>query len=368
MSSDPVAAFDPRPGLAAIRAELHRAIERVLASGQLILGPEVERFEADFAASLDEGVHAVGVSSGTAALEVALRALGVGPGDEVVTVANAAVPTVAAIRAVGAAPVLCDVCDETALLDLDRVEAVVGPRTRVVLPVHLYGNPVDVEALRARLAGRDVRIVEDCAQAQGALLRGRPVGTFGDVAAFSFYPTKGLGAVGDAGACATRDPELAAAMRSLRSYGLEGGEARREGINARLDELQAAVLNVKLPRLAQDLARRRALAALYDAQLPAAARRLVCAPEVVHARHLYVVRVVARARVRELLDRAGIGTGVHYPLPVHRMRAYAFLGLGEGDLPVSERLAREVLSLPLYPELAQAAVLRVCAAVADALG
>jgi dTDP-4-amino-4,6-dideoxygalactose transaminase len=359
--------FDPRPGLDAIREELLAAIDRVLRSGRLVLGPEVERFERELAASLG-GCEAVGVASGTAALAVALRALGVGIGDEVVTVANTAVPTVAAIREVGALPVFCDVAEETALMDPERLEAALGERTRVVVPVHLFGNAVDVDALRERLGGRPVRILEDCAQAQGASLRGRPVGTFGDAAAFSFYPTKNLGAVGDAGACVTRDPGLAAAMRSLRSYGLDAGEAVREGVNARLDELQAAVLNAKLPRLARDLARRRSLAARYDRDLPPGVRPIAPAPGVEHARHLYVVRVAERARVREALRERGIDTALHYPLPIHRMRAYAFLGYAPGSLPVTERLGEEILTLPLYPELGEEAVARVCAALADALG
>ena len=360
--------FDLGPGFAAIRADVLRALERVLASGTVILGPEVERFERDLAASLEIECPAVGVSSGTAALAVALRALGVGVGDEVVTVANGAVPTVAAIREVGATPVFCDVQAETALLDPERLEATLSARTKVVIPVHLYGNAVDVEALAQQLEGRGIRILEDCAQAQGATLRGRPVGALGDAAAFSFYPTKNLGAYGDAGACVSRDRELAATMRSVRTYGLEGAEALREGVNARLDELQAAVLNVKLPRLAHDLSQRRALSERYDRGLPASVGRIASTPGALHGRHLYVVRVPDRERVRALLDERGIGSGVHYPIPIHRMRAYAFLGYDEGSLPATERLAKEVLSLPLYPELAEEAVDRVCAALADALG
>jgi aminotransferase EvaB len=260
------------------------------------------------------------------------------------------------------------VSPETALLDVARLPACLTPRTRVVVPVHLYGNPVDIDALREALGGREVAVLEDCAQAQGASLRGRPAGTLGDAAAFSFYPTKTLGAYGDAGSCATRDPGLAAAMRSLRGYGFEGGaESRREGWNARLDELQAAILRVKLPHLGRWLARRRLLAERYAARLPEAVARLATTEGGTHARHLFVVRVRDRDRVRAALDARGIGTAVHYPVPIHRMPAYGFLGARAGSLPVTERLAGEVLTLPLYPELPDAAVDAVCAALADAL-
>lgn len=360
--------FDLRAQADELRPQLMAAIERVLGSGRVILGPEVEAFEQELAASLGPGVRCVGVASGTAALAVALRALGVGPGDEVVTVANTAVPTVSAIREVGAVPVFCDVSPDTALLDVSRLPACLSPRTRVVVPVHLYGNPVDVEAVRAALGSRSVAVLEDCAQAQGASLRGRPVGTLGDAAAFSFYPTKTLGAYGDAGACATRDPALADAMRSLRTYGFEGGpDARREGWNARLDELQAAILRVKLPHLPRWLARRTALADRYQARLPEACERLSTTPGGVHARHLFVVRVRGRDAVRAALDARGIGTAVHYPVPIHRMPAYRFLPAPAGGLPVTERLCGEVLTLPLYPELPEAAVDAVCGALAGAL-
>jgi aminotransferase EvaB len=358
--------FDLRAQTDALRAEIVAAVERVLASGRVILGPEVEGFEQELGASLGPGVRCVGVSSGTAALAVALRALGAGPGDEVVTVANTAVPTVSAIREVGAVPVFCDVSPDTALIDVAKLPACLTPRTRVVVPVHLYGNPVDIDLVREALGGRRVAVLEDCAQAHGARLRGRPVGTLGDAAAFSFYPTKTLGAYGDAGACATRDPGLAAAMQSLRTYGFEGGpEARREGWNARLDELQAAILRVKLPHLPRWLARRAALAARYEAHLPAAAARLRTTGGGEHARHLFVVRVRDREAVRAALDAAGVGTAVHYPVPIHRMPAYR--SLGAGGLPATERLCAEVLTLPLYPELPFAAVDAVCGALADAL-
>ena len=360
--------FDLRAQLDLVRADVLAAVERVLDSGQVILGPEVEAFEREFAATLGPELHGVGAASGTAALSLALRALGVGPGDEVVTVANTAVATVAAIRELGATPVFCDVAAETALMDLERLPARLTDRTRAVVPVHLYGNPVDVTALRDLLAGRDVGLVEDCAQAAGATLHGQPVGAGADVAAFSFYPTKNLGAYGDAGLCATRDPALAETLRSLRSYGQAGGPAsQREGVNARLDELQAAILRAKLPHLPRWVEQRRALADRYLDRLPEAVTPFATTPDAEHARHLFVVRVARRDAVRAALDARGVATGVHYPLPIHRMPAYAFLGLGEGSLPVSERLADELLTLPLYPELAPADVDRVCAALGEAV-
>ncbi len=366
MSRIPV--FDLSAQTGELREEVMAAIGRVLDSGRVMQGPEVARFERDFAASLGRDLHGVGVASGTAALAIALRALGVGPGDEVVTVANTAVATVSAIREVGATPVFCDVSPETALLDLEALPERISSRTRVVVPVHLYGNPVDVEALRAALSGAPVKVLEDCAQAYGAELRGQPVGSHGDVAAFSFYPTKNLGAYGDAGLCATRDPELADAMRSLRNYGFEGGaDACREGVNARLDEMQAAILSAKLPHLGRWVARRRALAERYEAGLPAAALRFRTTPGALHARHLFVVRVEQRDALRKQLEAHDIATAIHYPIPVHRMPAYAFLGMQEGSLPASERLAREILTLPLFPELEDAAVDRVCAVLGEAI-
>ena len=357
----PVVMFEYGEQLAALRAEVMAAVTRVLDSGTLILGPEVERFERAFASTLGHG-GAVGVNSGTDALAIALRALGVGPGDEVLTVANTAVPTVSAIRSTGALPVFCDVDPDTALLDLEDAVARVGPRTRAIVPVHLYGNVVDVERLASRLQGSGVRIVEDCAQCHGATLRGKPAGTFGDAAAFSFYPTKNLGAFGDGGLCFARDPALVARMRSIRMYGFEASYyAEREGINSRLDPLQAALLGVKLPHLPRYVARRRELAARYDRVLSPRIRRIVAGRDVAHGYHLYVVRVRDRERVREALRQRAIMTGVHYPDAIHRMRGYAFLGLAAGSLRHTEALAAEVLSLPLYPELPEASVDRVAA-------
>jgi dTDP-4-amino-4,6-dideoxygalactose transaminase len=355
--------FDYRTQLAAIRPGVDAAVARVLESGTLILGEEVKRFEAAFAAYLGGG-HGVGVNSGTDAIAIALRALGVGPGDEVVTVPNTAVPTVSAIRMAGATPVFCDVDADTALIDVGRLPAAITPRTRAIVPVHLYGNVADMPRILELAAERGIEVLEDCAQSHGAILHGRHAGTFGRAAAFSFYPTKNLGAFGDGGLCYTRDAGLAHEMRKLRMYGFDGSYySEREGVNSRLDELQAAILSVKLEHLPRWVERRRALAARYDRRLGGRALAVRPAPGVGHAYHLYVVRVRDRDRVRRELERIGVASAVHYPTPIHRMRGYAFLGVGPGHAPVAERLAEEVLSLPLYPELADGDADRVCEAL-----
>ncbi|MCZ6783314.1 MAG: DegT/DnrJ/EryC1/StrS family aminotransferase [Proteobacteria bacterium] len=365
----PVVMFDAVAQVRALRGEIDEAIGRVLESGRFLLGEEVTRFERDFAAYLGGGGAGVAVSSGTDALELALRALGVESNHEVVTVPNTAVATVSAIRQLGARPVLCDVDPITGLMDLEKLAACLSDATRAVVPVHLYGNMVDVPALRAALGDRSatISIVEDCAQAHGALLGEQLAGTLGDAAAFSFYPTKNLGALGDAGLCYSADPEVVRAVRSLRRYGIEDAAgARREGINSRMDEIQAAILSVKLRHLDTYLTRRRTLAARYDERLDPAIPRIPAAEGVTHAYHLYGVRLRGREAAQERLAQAGVGTAVHYPVPVHRMPAYAFLGYEPGSLPAAERWAEEVLSLPLYPELADADVDRVAAAVNDA--
>lgn len=349
-----------------LAGEMNRAIERVLESGRLILGEEVRAFEEEFVSFLGNG-HAVGVGNGTDAIVVALRSLGIGRGDEVVTVANTAVPTVSAIRETGATPVFCDVNEDTCLIDIDRVGECLSERTKAVVAVHLYGNAVDITELRNHLEGADVAIVEDCAQAHGAAIRGQRVGLIGDVGTFSFYPTKNLGAYGDGGLCVTRDAGLASKMRSIRMYGFEQAyDSEREGVNSRLDEIQAAILRVKLPHLGSWVERRREIAALYDAYLPRELDRVRCQTGVEHAYHLYVVKVQSRDLVRQRLDGLGIPTGVHYPIPIHRMNAYRFLDQGRGALPVTEKLSRCVLSLPMYPELPDDHVLRVCEAMSEA--
>lgn len=356
--------FDYLTQYRSLRPEMLAGLEAVIESGRLILGEQGQRFERAFADYLGGQVSTVGVNSGTDALVVILMAMGIGPGDEVITVANTAVPTVSAIRMAGATPVFCDVSPATALMDLDAVPALLTERTRAVIAVHLFGNMVDIQRLRALVAERGVRVIEDCAQCHGATLNGAMAGTLGDASAFSFYPTKNLGAFGDAGLAASPDAALVKDMKRIRMYGFEESYyAEREGINTRLDEMQAAVLNIKLPHLTAAVERRRAIAGRYNAGLSTRIQRVVAGAGVRHAHHLYVVRVAERDRVKAALARQGIATGIHYPHPIHRMRGYHFLGYAEGSLPHTERLAQELLSLPMYPELADAAVDRVIEAM-----
>ena len=354
--------------VAADRDELDAAVARVLASGRFVLGDEVAGFERELPAALGAAGPAIGVASGTDAIELALRGLGVGPGDEVVTQANTCVPTVAAIARSGATPVLCDADPETAMIDPGSLEAAVGPRTKAAVPVHLYGQvgPVEEVARIAEAAG--AAMVEDCAQALGASCDGRAAGSFGDAAAFSFYPTKNLAALGDGGAVLASDPEVAQRVRMLRVYGggKDGGHPLA-GVNSRLDELQAAVLRARLPKVAERGERRRAIAAHYlDALADSAAAPLRVLPDREHAWHLFAVRAPDRERFRARLRDRGVGTLVHYDHAIHQLQAFAALGAGPVPLEGAETLAREVVSLPLYPELSDAEVEYVASSAADA--
>jgi len=325
---------------------LAAAATRVLQSGWFILGPEVEAFEREFAAwhGLE---HAVGVANGTDAIALALRAAGIGPGDEVITVAHTAVATVCAVERTGARPVLVDIDPRTFTMDPAAAAAAITPRTRAIVPVHLYGHPADMDALLALKKQHGLFLLEDCAQAHGAEFRGRRVGTMGDAASFSFYPTKNLGALGDGGAIITRDAALAARLKRIRNYGQVVRYRHQErGVNSRLDELQAALLRVKLPHLQAHNDARRAVASRYQVlrgvQLP------VEAPECRHVYHLYAVRHPRRDALMTALREHGVGTLIHYPVPVHLQEAYADLGLRAGSLPHTEGAANEVLSLPMY--------------------
>lgn len=359
--------FDYRPEYRRLRTDLDQAIARVLASGRLILGPEVEAFEREMA-ELAGAAHGVGVASGTDAIVLALRVLGVGAGDEVITVANAGAPPVAAIRAAGATPRFVDVEPGTLLMDPGALEAAIGERARAILPVHLYGQPAPLDEILA-IAGRcGLPVVEDCAQAHGATYRGRPVGGQGRIGCFSFYPTKNLGAYGDGGMCVTGDAALAESLREQRMYGFRGDrESHVEGLNSRLDELQAAVLRVKLRSLAATNEERRHLAARYARGLAETAWRPVeSAPGRGHVWHLHVVRGPGRERAMGALEAAGIGCGVHYPVAAHLMEAWRASGPGPGALPVTERACAQVLSLPLWPGLGERAVDEVVRALARA--
>lgn len=365
---NPIPQTDPRAGYLERKEAIDAAIARALAGGQYVLGREVEMFEAAFARWLGLP-YAIGAGSGTDALELALRACGIGAGDLVFTVSHTAVATVAAIERAGAIPVLVDIAPRAYTMDPaafeDALNAPPPGRPAAVMPVHLYGEPAALGPI-VRLARRHgLSVIEDCAQSHGALYDGRPAGSFGDIACFSFYPTKNLGALGDAGMTATADAGIAEALREIREYGWRDRVSVRVGINTRLDPLQAAILGAKLPHLAEDNARRQAIAARYDAGLaglPLAlpARR----PDCSHVFHQYVIRTRDRDRLREHLRDAAIGTGIHYPASVHRQPAYqGRLGEFPVGLPETTRIAGEILSLPIYPQLAAADVDRVIAEI-----
>lgn len=340
---------------AGMAGELDAAAARVLRSERVLLGPELAAFEHAWAAAVG-AAQAVGVGSGLDALSLGLRALGIGPGDEVLVPAHTFVATWLAVVHVGAVPVPVDVSPVTGLWEAGTVAAAVGPRTRALLPVHLYGHPVDLDPLMELAAWHDLRVLDDAAQAHGARLRDRPVGALAHATAWSFYPGKNLGALGDGGAVTTSDPRVADRLRSLRNYGSTEKYVHDEvGWNSRLDELQAAFLGVKLPRLAQHNAHRAAVARRYQEKLAGLDLALPATAEgALPAWHLYVVRSPHRDALRAHLAAHGVETGVHYPVPVHRQPAFAGTPLQTASLPVAEALAREVLSLPMGPTLTEA--------------
>jgi dTDP-3-amino-3,4,6-trideoxy-alpha-D-glucose transaminase len=354
---------DLKPLVARCRPAFEAALRRVLDSGWFILGPEVEAFEREFAAYHGEGYHAVAVGHGTDAIELALRAAGVGAGDEVITTPLTAVPTVCAIERAGARPVFADIDPRTCTISPDAVRAAITPRTRAVVPVHLYGRPADMIELGKIARAANLLMLEDCAQAHGAWLGGRLVGTFGELAAFSFYPTKNLGALGDGGAVLTADAALADRLRRLRNYGQAARyEHVERGMNSRLDELQAALLRVVLARLDDHNDERRRLAARYRAEL-AGVTLPADGPGRHHVYHLFVVRHPDRDGLARRLAAQGVGTASHYPRPVHLQSAYTDLGYAPGSMPAAERAAAEVLSLPLFVGMTEVQVAEVCAAV-----
>ncbi len=364
---------DPLSGYLAQKDALQQAMLRVMASGYYILGRESETFEEEFAAFLGPGLKTVGVGSGTEALHLALRTLGIGPGDAVITVSHTAVATVAAIELAGAIPVLVDVEPERMTMDpasLEQALAVAdsgglpglaGARIKAVIPVHIYGQPADMEAIVSIAGTHGLRVIEDCAQAHGADIAGRKVGTWGDLAAFSFYPTKNLGAFGDGGALVSPDQDLTAKAAILRQYGWKERYISHEpGLNSRLDELQAALLRVRLEVLDQENNRRREVAALYDQQLADLGIRL---PGIItgtkHVYHQYVLRTAKRDNLQTFLANRNVSTAIHYPKPVHLQPAYQGR-VPHVDLPRTEELFDEILSLPMYPGLTDEQVNRVC--------
>ena len=334
------------------RAAIDAAVARVLGRGWFILGEEVRRFEEEFAAAIGVA-HVVACANGTEAIALALAACGAEPGDEAILPANTCVATLAGVRMAGLRPILADADAATLTLDFGKAGRAATPRTRFVLPVHLYGGVADLDAGEALAARLGASLVEDCAQSHGARWRGRATGGFGRTAAFSFYPSKNLGAYGDGGAVATGDAGLASRLRELRQYGWTRRDySEREGWNSRLDEIQAAILRAKLPDLEPENARRREIAGRYDEGLrDLPVTRIASRPESVPARHLYPIRVAERDALRTHLAAQGIETGIHYPVPLHLHPAYAALGHRRGDFPVSEEASETLVSLPIHPTL-----------------
>ncbi|MEQ3549117.1 DegT/DnrJ/EryC1/StrS family aminotransferase [Pseudonocardia nematodicida] len=349
---------------AVLRDDLDLAWKSVTGHGRFVGGPEVAAFETAFAGFCGTR-HALGVGNGTDALEIILRSLGIGRGDEVIVPANSFVATVEAVCTAGARPRFVDVLPDTLLLDPDQVAAAVGPRTAAVIAVHLFGQMADMPALEAITRAHGLALVEDAAQAHGAEFAGRRAGSVGVAAAFSFYPGKNLGALGDGGAVVTDDTGLAARMRCLADHGRSDTDRHRHplrGVNSRLDTLQAAILLAKLPALDAATAHRRAAMTLYRDLLPACCTPVVQRPEAASVHHLAVVQVDDRAAVTARLDAHGVGWGVHYPVPCHRQPAFA--EFADGPLPVTEAAAGRILSLPMYATIAAETVGIVCAVLA----
>jgi dTDP-4-amino-4,6-dideoxygalactose transaminase len=358
---------DLRAQHATLAVEVQAAVERVMTNADFILGADVAAFEEEFAGYC-EAQHCVGLDSGMSALELGMRAMGIGPGDEVITPAGSFIASSSAISFTGATPVWVDVERDTYNIDPDLVEAAITGRTKAIMVVHLYGQPASMDRV-LEVAGRHgLPVIEDACQSHGARYKGRRTGSMGAFGAFSFYPSKNLGAYGDAGALTTNDAGLAERVHMMRNY---GQRAKYEHVylawNRRLDTMQAAVLRVKLPHLDAWNQSRRRIASLYGELLAGSPSVLLphSAPDVEHVYHLYVIQVDGRDLVQADLAARGIGTGIHYPLPIHLQEAYRGQGFGPGSFPVAEAAARRVLSLPIYPELTEADVRRVAGTVAE---
>ncbi len=360
---------NPGAGYRALKGEIDDAVARALSSGWYILGSELRAFEAEFASWL--GVPSVvGCGNGTDAIALALRGLGIGPGSTVITVSHTAVASVAAIEMAGATPLLVDIDPLFYTLDPDALAEVLVhpppglPPIRAVIAVHLYGQPADLDRIVPLCREHGLALIEDCAQAHGARLHGQRVGTFGDAATFSFYPTKNLGALGDGGAVAVQDPDLAARIAALRQYGWRQHYVSSDvGVNSRLDEVQAAILSVKLRHLDAQNERRRTIAAAYTEALAPSVAAPAIRPDADHVFHLYVTRSSDRDSLQADLRGLGIGTGIHYPVPVHLQPAYKNRVRVWDGCPRTEQAAAEILSLPLYPDLTDDQVQTVCRAL-----
>jgi dTDP-4-amino-4,6-dideoxygalactose transaminase len=350
----------------ALKVELDEAIQSVLESGWFVLGKNVSAFESEFAAYCG-AAFAIGVGNGTDALQLALMACDIGRGDEVITAPNSATFTALAISAVGAKPVFVDIHPDSYNMDPQKLEAALGPHTKALMPVHLYGQPADMDPILTIARKHNLVVIEDAAQAHGALYRGQRAGILGDIGCFSFYPSKNLGAFGDGGMVTTNRPEIAAKVRMLR----HGGQKSRYdhqllGMNSRLDEMQAAILRVKLPYLDRWNDRRRHIAALDTALLGDSEVELPMEmPYAKHIYHLYVIRCQDRNALQRYLAEHGVETAIHYPTPIHLQGAYRWLNLHRGAFPIAERYAEEVLSLPIYPELTDTKVREIANHILD---
>ncbi len=355
---------DLKKQYAPLKEEILDEISKVLDGMHLFLGENVQALEKDFAAYC-RAKHGIGVSDGTAALHVILRALGIGPGDEVITVSHTFIATTEAIILAGAAPVFVDIRPDTCLMDLDQVEAKITPRTKAILPVHLYGQMVDMVRLREIADRRGLKLIEDACQAHGAEFTDIPPGGLGDAAAYSFYFSKNLGAYGEGGFITTNDDDLAHRIRMIRDHGSERKYCHDLiGMNARLDELQAVVLNAKLKHLAEWTKARRSHAEKYNRLLRGAP--VITPSEQAGARHvyhLYVIRAPERDALQQYLKERGIFTGIHYPIPIHLQNAVSYLGHKAGDFPVTEQVVQEILSLPMFAELCDSDIIRVSSSI-----
>ncbi len=344
--------FDLKRQYEYLKTELDDAFKSVFESGNFVLGENVRLFEEEFANYLGAG-FAVGVGSGTEALHLSLKACDIGHGDEVITVPNTAVPTISAISFAGARPVLVDITPDTYTIDTKKIEKKITDKTKAIMPVHFYGHPAEMEQIMKLAEVHNLKIVEDACQAHGAQYNGKNVGTLGDIGCFSFYPTKNLGAYGDGGIVVTNDEELYNSLIMLRNYGeVKKFTSKIEGFNSRLDEIQAAVLRVKLKHLDTWTNKRREIATLYQQLLFNSNVQLPCERKwAKHVYHLFVIRINKRDALKDYLQERGVGTQIHYPIPIHLQEAYKKLGYKAGDFPISERNAGEILSLPIYPEL-----------------
>lgn len=340
---------------APIRAEIDEVIKKNIDSTAFILGPDVAALEQSFAKYCGVA-HGVGCASGTDALYLALLALGIGPGDEVITTGYTFMATVGAIEHVGAKPVLVDILADTFTIDPAQIERAITPKTKAVIPVHLYGQAADMDAIMEIAKKKNIHVIEDCAQAHGATWRGKKVGSFGVINAFSFFPSKNLGAFGDAGICVTDDKALAEKLARIRVHGRGNkNESFEKGTNSRIDTLQCAILNVKLPHLDQWNRERQQAAKWYDDRLAGDPRFVIpkIGPNRTHVYHLYVILAEKRDAITQALDKAGIGWGVHYAMPVYLMRGFANLGYKKGDFPISESMCDKIISVPIFPGMTE---------------